>query len=238
MEIDITVSKPLSGDENMRLDKENLIKAEQFSGDKIFIRIYEWLAPTISLGISQSNNQFDLKKMRKDGIDLVKRITGGKAVWHEKEITYSVAAGLHNVIFGDSLYNSYKIVSAILVCFLKRLKVEAQIIRKKPSRQISNICYERSGLYEINVWGEKLIGSAQKRTKTAFLQHGSIPVFSNQAKLCHYLVETEKITERENKATFLCLNDIIKNPNVESLKTTLKKVFHQEINKLLRMSRS
>ncbi len=227
MDIEIIISKPLSGEENMRLDKENLIKAE-VNDNKVFVRIYEWLRPTISLGISQSPDEFDLKKIRHDGIDLVKRITGGKAVWHHKEITYCVAAGIPNAIFGNSLYLSYKIISEILLLFLTELNLKAQVVKKKKPNLKSNICYQQSGLYEITMFEKKLIGSAQKRTNKAFLQHGSIPVFSSQASLNKYLFEPTSTKHQD----FLYLENFIENPNIEIFKNILKKTFYKELNKL------
>lgn len=221
MKIDVSVTGALLGEDNMRLDKKNLIKAERDT-DRIYVRIYEWLNPTISLGISQNIDAFDLKKMKQDGIDWVSRCTGGKAVWHEKEITYSVAAGIPNSFFGNDLYSSYKVISDILTIFLAKLGLKAQLQKTRISnrRQKSNICYRQASLYEVKIDGKKLIGSSQKRTKKAFLQHGSIPILINQSRLNDYL----KIPEKDYFKS-PCLTDWIDTPNILHLKQLLRDVW-------------
>jgi lipoate-protein ligase A len=133
-----------------------------------FLRLYRWDPPTLSIGRNQ-----DIEGVARDGIAIVRRPTGGKAVWHEHELTYAVAAPIH--VFG-SLRIAYREIHARLAAALQALGADAVLAPSAQGVRASGrpaACFAASVGGEILVNGRKLVGSAQVRRHNAFLQHGS-----------------------------------------------------------------
>jgi len=169
-------NEPGKGSYNMAVDDflfENLgIKP------KTFIRFYTWKRPTVSLGYSQEIRRvLDLEFCRKNGIDIVRRSTGGKLVLHHKEVTYSICSS-DSEVFTSSLNESYKLVSEALINGLKEIGIPAYLANEShPSYSRSSLpCFSYPARNEIKVKGRKIVGSAQKRIGSRFIQHGSIPL--------------------------------------------------------------
>jgi lipoate-protein ligase A len=132
-----------------------------------FLRLYRWDPPTLSIG---RNQRIDVTP----GVPLVRRPTGGKAVWHEAEVTYAVAAPIAQ--FG-SLRDAYCQIHTWLVAALRSLGVDASLAPYRPTVRPSDgptACFATPVGGEILVQGRKLVGSAQVRRANALLQHGSI----------------------------------------------------------------
>jgi lipoate-protein ligase A len=162
-----------SGIDNMRRDEALLDDARQSGSASL--RLYRWDPPTLSVGRNQSMNG-----VARDGIPVVRRPTGGQAVWHEHEVTYAVAAPI--ALFG-SLRNGYREIHTRLVAALRSLGVDAVLATaRRPNgltaRPVS--CFAAPVGGEILVRGRKLVGSAQVRRGAAFLQHGSILLDGSQ----------------------------------------------------------
>ena len=157
--------------------------------------------------------------MKRDNIDLVQRVTGGKAVWHEKEITYAISSPIDSKLFGNSLKSSYQVISKGLLLFFDRLGIQEKTIKTESStiRNNSPICFYTTGIYEISQFSNKMVGSAQKRNKKAFLQHGSIPIFQSQSKLNDYFLNPCK----ENKKKVFPLSKYTSNININYYKYLL-----------------
>ncbi|MBL8993220.1 MAG: lipoate--protein ligase family protein [Spirochaetia bacterium] len=221
---EIRIDPPCSGIRNMDLDRENFLRAGDLAPDSFLVRIYEWESPTLSLGISQSPNTLNLPYCRSKGISWVQRLTGGKAVLHEKELTYSVAAPLHSVLFGDTLYTAYLRIGTILRSFLRDLGIEADMVQNKSPSNAGDICFAMTSIYEIEVGGKKLVGSAQKRGQNAFLQHGSIPVHIRPDAIRPCLLDSEAETVEA-----LCLSDLKNNLQLNELKEKLASAFRREL---------
>lgn len=187
----------LSGKENMEKDFFHYQLAENFDDKDFILRIYQWQNPTISLGVSQKENV--LQSNLPSEIEVVKRMTGGRAVLHHNEITYSLAARIDNVYFGGGLHESYQKISKRLVDFLNQLKIDATLQKQKLKKTSSACCYDASSFYEVEVQSKKLIGSAQKRGDKAFLQHGSIPYQKTNYCLENYLKKKFKPNEGTQK---------------------------------------
>jgi lipoyl(octanoyl) transferase len=157
-----------SGIDNMAADEALLEDALQ-SG-RAFLRLYRWDPPTLSVGRNQS-----IQRLVGDDIPVVRRPTGGQAVWHEHEVTYAVAAPV--AMFG-SLRNAYRDIHARIATALRSLGVDAVLASPpavRPSRESRPAaCFAVSVGGEILVQDRKLVGSAQVRRGHAFLQHGSI----------------------------------------------------------------
>ncbi len=173
------LSPPASGAINMALDEAMMARAR--ANDAILARVYAWSAPTLSLGRHQTaRGRYDLDAARRLGVGFVRRPTGGRAVLHHREITYSVAAPVHAL---GSLRESYQHINRLLVDALRRLGVdagEAQASGAAPRPGVAP-CFEEPVAGELVAGGRKLVGSAQWRDQGALLQHGSILVDDDQA---------------------------------------------------------
>jgi lipoate-protein ligase A len=149
---------------------------------RTYVRFYQWERPTASLGCSQRvEKAIDLDFCRKNGIDVVRRITGGKLVLHHKEITYSVCSS-DSQTFATTLSGSYKVISRALMRGLEKMGLQPSLAEKAPRSYVKgNLpCFSHPAADEIEVNQRKIIGSAQKRAGTKFLQHGSIPLAHNK----------------------------------------------------------
>jgi len=153
--------------ENMRLD-EALLDDALHSG-RASLRLYRWDPPTLSIGRNQP-----LDAIEQRDVPIVRRPTGGQAVWHEHEVTYAVAAPI--AVFG-SLREAYCDIHTRLAAALQALGIDASLAPAhrpiRPSARPGS-CFAASVGGEILVAGRKLVGSAQVRRGAAFLQHGSI----------------------------------------------------------------
>jgi len=171
------------GSLNMAVD-EFLFRAAEETG-RTFLRFYQWERPTASLGASQKAEKvIDLAFCREHGIDIVRRITGGKLVLHDREVTYSLCSS-DEAAFTPTLAGSYKLISGALVLGLEKMGIRpAASGPAPPSYAKSDLpCFSHPARDEIEVDGKKVIGSAQKRTGVRFLQHGSIPLAHDERLL-------------------------------------------------------
>ncbi|NLY74304.1 MAG: lipoate--protein ligase family protein [Firmicutes bacterium] len=147
------------------------------------LRFYGWSPPTLSIGYFQDlEREIKIDVIRQKGYGLVRRNTGGRAVLHDRELTYSVIAGVKEG-FPDSLIESYLFISRAFIEALRSLGVEAELNQGAAKRGTTGACFESPSWYEITVNGRKLIGSAQLRRQNAFLQHGSILIRFSAADL-------------------------------------------------------
>jgi lipoate-protein ligase A len=126
----------------------------------------------------------DLDFCRKRGIEIVRRITGGKLVLHHKEVTYTVCSS-DTDIFSQKLMDSYKLISEALNRGLQRMGIESHLAKETPSEYVRGVlpCFSHPARNEIEMEGKKIIGSAQKRTGKKFIQHGSIPLEKDEELL-------------------------------------------------------
>ncbi len=167
---------------NMALDE--LLAQEVEAGRlEAFVRLYGWNPPAISLGRNQREDEVDAAACRRDGIDIVRRPTGGRAVFHRDELTYSLAAGTSHPLFGGSARDAYRAIGRGLCRGLKNLGIEAELVKASAPPQrtgASPSCFAASGRYELAVGGRKIVGSAQRRYASSFLQQGSVLLAQGQ----------------------------------------------------------
>ncbi|CAA9349520.1 MAG: Lipoate-protein ligase A [uncultured Gemmatimonadaceae bacterium] len=172
---------PADAATNMALDEALLDRARE-TGEAV-LRVYEWAAPSLSLGRNQSAaGWYGARRAAALGVAVVRRLTGGRAVVHARELTYSVTAP---VVAGEPLRESYARINAVLVRALRRLGVAAEVAaaRGATPRPDAAPCFEAPTAGELVVRGRKLVGSAQWRDDGALLQHGSVLVDDDQALL-------------------------------------------------------
>ncbi len=144
------------------------------------IRFYRWNPKAVSLGYFQDPyKDLNLEYCKNNGIDVVRRITGGYAVLHDNELTYSIISSVKNRIFRGSIIRSYELISLCIADALGRLGIKTELVKKPSSSAISGDCFSNPSKYEILFKGRKIVGSAQKRFKEYFLQHGSIILSMN-----------------------------------------------------------
>lgn len=156
------------------------------------LRFYRWQPRCLSIGVFQSvGREVNLEECRLRGIDVVRRPTGGRAILHASEVTYSVAASRDNPFVSGSVSESYRKISAALAAGLRSLGADVQMAPRLTMRPGSGderdagacppqhwprtpACFDVPSDYELMVDGRKLVGSAQMRKHGAVLQHGSI----------------------------------------------------------------
>ncbi len=194
MSFNLIISGGHSGSFNMSADLFLLNKyktADAFSADPT-LRIYYFNPPALSLGFFQKDKNIDdkiIEKAKSKGFDVVSRPTGGRAVLHKSEITYSVTASYKNGIFAGKLIETYKKISEFLYLFFIKLGLKPDngschsinINRNKNKENNKNDrnnfnCFLKAHSYEITFGGKKICGNSQRRNDSAFLQHGSIYV--------------------------------------------------------------
>ncbi|HVE77629.1 MAG TPA: hypothetical protein VNA89_02150 [Gemmatimonadaceae bacterium] len=173
----ILVTPPLDGVDNMALDHALLDRAR--SGDEAVLRIYAWRGPTLSLGRNQpACGLYDVDEARRRDIGIVRRPTGGRALLHHREVTYSVTAAAASAPPRES----YARINRLLLDGLRRLGVDAALAPPAGAAPPPSAapCFETPAAGEVVAGGRKLIGSAQWRDRDALLQHGSILVDDDQ----------------------------------------------------------
>ena len=168
---------PADGPWNMAVD-EAISRAVGDGLAPATLRFYEWSAPTVSLGYLQPTpGGVDLLACRRHGIGLVRRITGGRAVLHADELTYSVAVPLQGPWRSLSVLEVFARISSGLIAGLRRLGVRATLGESRAlagDGPESGACFLLRRMPAILVGGRKLVGSAQRRWDRYLLQHGSL----------------------------------------------------------------
>jgi len=166
------------------------------------LRFYAWSPPCLSLGRSQPLADVDRAACRAAGVDLVRRPTGGRAILHTDELTYSVALLQSDPRAEGGVLESYRRLSEGLLVGLRTLGVDADQAtghRGGAPRQ-APVCFEVPSAYEIVVAGRKLVGSAQWRGRRGVLQHGSLPLRGDLGRIVDYLAFGDAEREQQRRA--------------------------------------
>jgi lipoate-protein ligase A len=167
--------------------------AQNFQPDIAILRVYQWQPYCISLGANQSFDDVNIEKAKANNIDVVKRPTGGRAILHSEELTYSV---IYPIDFNSSAKNIYNEINLALrnglIEFDSKLS-EIDLEHSQPDfkefykSDISAICFAVSAKSELNFKGKKIVGSAQRKIGNVILQHGSILCGEYHKKIVDYL---------------------------------------------------
>ncbi|MBE9536809.1 MAG: lipoate--protein ligase family protein [Proteobacteria bacterium] len=167
----LILSPPLDGAENMAIDEAIFRHSTTPT-----LRIYSWKSPTLSLGYFQKADKGLIARCTSNSVDIVRRPTGGRAVLHHCEFTYSVIANYRDFPPPTTLSGIYLTLAGWQVDALNLLGIGASLGEKRSARAYSklNSCFNSGTPYEINAGGKKISGSAQRRDKERFIQHGSI----------------------------------------------------------------
>jgi lipoyl(octanoyl) transferase len=192
-----------TGAENMALD-EAIMEAVAAGDSPPTLRFYQWAPHCLSLGKRQPLDGVDLAACRADGVDVVRRATGGWAILHTDELTYSVGLRPDDPRVSGAILDTYRTLSQGLIFGLRMLGVDAQMNPVIPggAQNTSAACFEVPSAYEITVGERKLIGSAQTRPAGKVLQHGSLPLYGDIARVARYLTFASE-QERQTLETHL-----------------------------------
>lgn len=171
---------PMSGALNMALD-EALLNSVAAGGSPPVFRLYRWNPKAVSLGYFQrGEGVVNLPYCKSAGIDVVRRMTGGRAVLHDCEVTYSVIARVGDRGFSERVLDNYRLISETLQLALESVGLDVSIVPGRNHRRASesshSACFTAPSSYELVCRGCKIAGSSQKRQGEVFLQHGSLPV--------------------------------------------------------------
>ena len=212
------------------------------------IRFYQWSPAAVSLGYFQElEKEININACQGMGIDIVRRPTGGKAVLHDKELTYSFVIRENHPLVNDSILETYKKISGGIIRGLSYLGIKAVLVplREKLNNallsnenkseihhsDIKSICFSVPSQYEVQVEGKKIVGSAQVRKKEIVLQHGSLLIELEKDKLFSVFNFPSAQIREKNKIRFKAtsLEEILKKKiNFSELSEILSRGFEEE----------
>jgi len=215
---------------NMALD-EALLQMAEIEQIPI-LRFYGWETPTLSLGYFQSVDEVDLEACERAGFDWIRRPTGGRAVLHDRELTYSVVGPI--ALLAESVEKSYELLSEALAWGLRELGLRAELTLRRPDARAEKnpVCFVAPAYAELTIQGKKVIGSAQMRTKHAVLQHGSIPLTLDYQKLVQvFKLERSEDTLRLLGEKSAGLEEFLSRAlSLEELKRAIQKGFERRFD--------
>ena len=195
----LIVDGETDGATNMALD-EAILNGVIDGSSLPTLRFYSWSPPCLSLGRSQGLAEADLAACNAAGVDIVRRPTGGRSILHTDELTYSVSLVQTDPRTKGGIVEGYRRLSEGLLAGLHSLGVEATQAagQRIPDSETTAVCFETPSDYEITVAGRKLVGSAQWRARGGVLQHGTLPLCGNLARIVDYLAfsDAERIAQR------------------------------------------
>lgn len=190
----------------MQIDSDLLDNAIKKQVKEPIFRLYGWSPACVSLGRNQKDDFVDQEFLKSCGIDVVRRLTGGRALLHDDEITYSYVCPVSSLKHGENVVESYKEISQILINAFAKLGIELDFGGTRKPQGHKDYCMLVSTGADLCWNGRKLIGSAQFRKEGYILQHGSILYDYNKRLL-------EKIfKEKVDTSSIVSVKEI--NPNI------------------------
>ena len=179
------------------------------------LRVYGWKPAAISIGYNQdAEKEINIDYCGKNKICIVRRLTGGKAVFHDKEITYSLILPENSDLVPFEINESYKVIANALIIALNKIGLNAEM-KKAPEKVKTPICFNSSNWYELLVNGKKISGSAQRRLDGKVLQHGPILIdfdYEKNSKLFNSNGDSDTLNNLKNRITSL-KNELDNNKN-------------------------
>jgi len=184
---------PARGAWNMAAD-ETILETCGHGESLPTLRLYAWEPACLSLGYAQPFSDVDIVRLQMRGWELVRRPTGGRAVLHIDELTYSVIAPADEPRVAGTVLESYNRLAGALVEALQLISIPVEVKEHSDSSEgkANPVCFEVPSTYEITVGGKKLVGSAQARRKEGVLQHGSLPLNGDLTRILQVLNFTDE----------------------------------------------
>ena len=169
------------------------------------LRFYGWAAPSFSVGhFQKADKRVDFAAIERHGCEFVRRLTGGSAVLHDDELTYSIVVTEDHPSIPKSIREAYRILTKGILEGYRNLGIHAEFAypsREETIKDRSAVCFEQAAYYEMVIDGKKLSGNAQTRKKGVLLQHGSIPMSIDENMLFDlFLFPSERVKERQRNA--------------------------------------
>lgn len=196
---------PARGAWNMAVD-EAILEAV-YQGEVLpTLRLYAWQPACLSLGHAQPFSEVNTATLSEKGWDLVRRPTGGRAILHVDELTYSVIAPQSEPQVKGGVLESYLNISAALLAALRLLGLNPQANESSQNQNAKTpnpVCFEVPSNYEITVNGKKLVGSAQARRKDGLLQHGALPLYGDLTRIISALNFPNPVAQNAAKTRLL-----------------------------------
>ncbi len=210
---------------NMAVDEALLLSCDE--QPQVTLRFYRWERPTLSLGYFQSLSEIDLEECAQRGFAWIRRPTGGRAVLHQHELTYSFVAPI--ALLGESVSRSHEQISRALALGLQRLGLTAKFAAPPESDpRLSSLCFAAPASVELTIQSKKVIGSAQMRTKSSVLQHGSIPLRIDFAALAAVLKLREPTALRRLQQRAAGLADLLERaPTLSEIQSAILNGFEE-----------
>lgn len=167
------------------------------------LRFYGWQSPALSIGYFQDyRKEVDDEACRKFGVEVVRRPTGGKAVLHERELTYAVVAGADTGLFPPDILKTYLVIGRCLAEGLAGVGIRAEMKedgRRPPDGALPSACFSFPSRYELLVGDRKICGSAQMRSQGAFLQHGSLLTAFDPLRTCEVMLPHRRLEKEADR---------------------------------------
>jgi lipoate-protein ligase A len=201
----LIVDGKADGATNMAVDQA-ILDAVVEGASPPTLRFYAWSPPCLSLGRGQPLADADRAACRAAGVDIVRRPTGGRAILHTDELTYSVVLLQTDPRAEGGIVESYRRLSEGLLAGLGLMGVQAvqALSQSRSGDEVTAVCFETPADYEITVDGRKLVGSAQWRARGGVLQHGTLPLCGDLSRIVNYLLLSD--AERHAQRRRLCLH--------------------------------
>jgi lipoate-protein ligase A len=228
---------PASGAWNMAVD-EAILQAVGRKEVLPTLRLFAWDPPCISLGYAQSYLDIDEEALKARTWDVVRRATGGKAILHTDELTYSVIGPPTDARLEGDILTSYKRLSTALLASLEYLKLSVKALPKEKlstTEAYDPVCFDVPSNYEITVDGKKLVGSAQARKKEGVLQHGSLPLTGDLTRITEVLVYENEADRKAAAKKLLARASTVENAlghkvSWEEVADAVVSAFRKELN--------
>jgi lipoate-protein ligase A len=201
----LLITPAANGAWNMAVD-EAIMQAVEQNTVPPSLRFFAWDPPCLSIGYAQSWKDIDLARLSALNWDWVRRPTGGRAILHTDELTYSVIAPLSDPRVSGGVLESYQRLSAALLHALHSLSIPAESQPNSMAEKMQDnkaVCFEVPSNYEIVVNKKKLVGSAQARRKNAVLQHGTLPLSGDLTRITQVLAFPDENSRNDAAARLL-----------------------------------
>lgn len=221
---------------NMALDEAIATEIRRGSSQPT-LRIYGWNMPSVSIGYFQKVRDIDFNYCIEKGIPIVRRPTGGRAILHNNEITYSFSVKTGDGIFSEGLLDSYRRISTAFVLSLSKIGLlpELKLLREArnplPTSRHSKspLCFKSISYGEVSIDNKKIMGSAQKRWSDGLLQQGSIPCIIDRDEMARvFRLESSVVVEN-----IIGLQEILQHFNPEDLRNIIRISFEETFNTTL-----
>lgn len=191
------------------------------------LRFFGWDPPTLSIGRAQPlDRHVDLERCRRKGVPVIRRMTGGKAVYHDRELTYSIIGSSGCFPFDGNLLSSYRIIALGFLKAFRGMGIDVRMAEPRPGSSGGAVtsCFAQPSAYEILAADRKILGSAQKRTRNGVLQHGSLLLDYRHADWLELM--KRRGDESADRVTSI-LRETGHIPPVDALMTTIREGFAQ-----------